>query len=750
MPDVSIMVSAQDNFSATIHRMQQAVNPFERSLTGLQEVLDQLNANRVQLQVDATDANRVLREAQREYRNLARAAEEAQEAMENATTPEEQISASQRLTEVNEALGRSQERVADAQAQYNQVRDNLSAVSREAQRTQRDMINLSRTDEQNNRRDNDPNDPNAPSQPRSGWEVMREGINRMAEAGAVQLVGDAITDIAETFAASAYGSAGSNLFSGALGGASSGAAVGTAIAPGVGTVVGALAGGAIGLIQGSTQNYREKDEYFKGYVQESTEAALARQNEMLERGSAIASQREIDRISFNTLFQDKDIAGKFLEDLTKTAARTPFEYNDLTAMSKVIQTYGYDENHILPTLNILGDTGAALGMGTDDMVALATSIGRMNATGKTALEYINPLQERGVDAVGALADHYKVSTGDVYDMISDGEIAGQEAARIILRAMADSFGGAMVEQSQTMSGLESTLEDANAELANAMGAGYNMARKPDMQQQIDFLSGENGEEMKEAYGLIGEWKAELENTKNEIYRDTMSAVMGGAIPDFEDPEITARIQELASEYSTLAQQAETGSEEERKEARSQMGRIMAEAEVLAHNAYLLEEGTELEIQGQLELIQNVQASSLQAWENAGYRLGEAYSHGRASAMKNPFTISPPTITASSTTSVGEVKSKPSSTHGDFIPSRGVSTGAYGWHRIPYDEFPALLHEGERVLTANQARQLDAGGSVAAPVSVTVQNMQVREQADIDRVAQALYEQIRIAQATRKP
>ena len=750
MPDVSIMVSAQDNFSATIHRMQQAVNPFERSLTGLQEVLDQLNANRVQLQVDATDANRVLREAQREYRNLARAAEEAQEAMENATTPEEQISASQRLTEVNEALGRSQERVADAQAQYNQVRDNLSAVSREAQRTQRDMVNLSRTDEQNNRRDNDPNDPNAPSQPRSGWEVMREGINRMAEAGAVQLVGDAITDIAETFAASAYGSAGSNLFSGALGGASSGAAVGTAIAPGVGTVVGALAGGAIGLIQGSTQNYREKDEYFKGYVQESTETALARQNEMLERGSAIASQREIDRISFNTLFQDEEIAGKFLEDLAKTAAKTPFEYDDLTAMSKTLKTFGYDENHILPTLNILGDTGAALGMSTDTMNKVATAIGRMNSTGKTTMEYIAPLEENGIDAVGALSDYYNVSKGDMRDMISDGEIAGEEAARILWRSLAESYGSAMEKQSRTMSGLQSTLDDANAELANIAGERYNMARKPDMQKQIDFLSGENGEEMKEAYGLIGEWKAELENTKNEIYRDTMSAVMGGAIPDFEDPEITARIQELASEYSTLAQQAETGSEEERKEARSQMGRVMAEAEILAQNTYLLEEGTELEIQAQLGLIQNVQAGSLQAWENAGYRLGEAYSRGMASAMKNPFTISPPTITASSTTSVGEVKSKPSSTHGDFIPSRGVSTGAYGWHRIPYDEFPALLHEGERVLTANQARQLDAGGSVAAPVSVTVQNMQVREQADIDRVAQALYEQIRIAQATRKP
>lgn len=742
MPDVSIMVSAQDNFSATIHRMQQAVNPFERSLTGLQEVLDQLNANRVQLQVDATDANRVLREAQREYRNLARAAEEAQEAMENATTPEEQISASQRLTEVNEALGRSQERVADAQAQYNQVRDNLSAVSREAQRTQRDMVNLSRTDEQNNRRDNDPNDPNAPSQPRSGWEVMREGINRMAEAGAVQLVGDAITDIAETFAASAYGSAGSNLFSGALGGASSGAAVGTAIAPGVGTVVGALAGGAIGLIQGSTQNYREKDEYFKGYVQESAEAALARQNEMLERGSSIASQREIDRISFNTLFQDKDIAGKFLEDLTRTAARTPFEYDDLTSMSKIIKTYGYDENHILPTLNIIGDSGAALGMGTEDMNAVSTSIGRMNATGKTSLEYISPLQERGIDAVGALADHYKVSTGDVYDMISDGEIAGQEAARIILRAMADSFGGAMVEQSQTMSGLESTLEDANAELANAMGAGYNMARKEGLQAEIDFLSGETGQQMQEAYSMIGQWKAELANSKEEMQRDIMNAVMSGDSLSMDygssQEDVEAAVQSMQQQYAdAMANGGEA--------AGAEAGQVLARAQTLAISAYNASEGAQIALESELALAGQIRddTASNAAFYNAGLMKGQQYSKGIAAGMQ--FTLS---ASAHTGAAAGATAAPTNATqNGGYLPGRGY---AYGLDRVPHDEFPALLHEGERVLTANQARQLDAGGSMAAPVSVTVQNMQVREQADIDRVAQALYEQIRIAQATRKP
>ena len=61
MPDVSIMVSAQDNFSTAVNRMQQAVKPFTRDVDGLQQTLDQLNANRVSLQVDVTDASRVLR-----------------------------------------------------------------------------------------------------------------------------------------------------------------------------------------------------------------------------------------------------------------------------------------------------------------------------------------------------------------------------------------------------------------------------------------------------------------------------------------------------------------------------------------------------------------------------------------------------------------------------------------------------------------------------------------------------------------
>ena len=738
MPDVSIMVAAQDNFSTAINRMQQAVKPFTRNVDDLQQTLDQLNANRVSLQVDVADANRALKNAQREYQNLTKEAERAQDAMDNAATPEEKNTAARRLTELNTALGQSQTRVQSAQMQYNQLRDNLGAVSRQAQRTQRDIENLSREEVNRNRINQQQDEPEPvptpePTPEPTRWQTLQQGFNRLAEAGAVQMVGDAVTDIANTFVSSAYGSTGSTLFSSALGGATSGAAIGTAIAPGVGTAVGALAGGAIGLIQGGSQVYEQKDEAFKSYVQEATENALASQAEMLSTGSAIAAQRETDQISFNTLFGSADIASKFLSDLRTTAARTPFEYNDLTGMSKILNTYGYDENHILPTLEIVGDAGAALGMAVQDINEVATAIGRMNASGKTTLEYVNPLQERGIDAVGALAKNYGVSKGDIYEMISDGEIAGEEAARVILRSMADSFAGAMQNQSQTMSGLQSTLEDANAELANAEGEGYNSKRKEGLQAEIDALSGEKGERLKEAYRSIGEWKAELENSKFEIENDIMNAVMSGDALQLDYGDAQASIEQSVQQM-----------QEEYRLAGEDTGGIFARAEVLAMDAFNNSEDAKIALEAQRTLASNIRndAAAKDEFWNGGHEMALEFSKGWASTVH--LSVPAPTY-ATNTASTISV----SGVTGGYLPGRGY---AFGLNRVPYDDYPALLHEGERVLTASQAREQDAGKAPASggQIVITGNSFSVRDDSDIQKIAAELLHQIRLAQITRKP
>lgn len=738
MPDVSIMVAAQDNFSTAINRMQQAVKPFTRNVDDLQQTLDQLNANRVSLQVDVADANRALKNAQREYQNLTKEAERAQDAMDNAATPEERNTAARRLSELNTALGQSQTRVQSAQMQYNQLRDNLGAVSRQAQRTQRDIENLSREEVNRNRINQQQDEPEPvptpePTPEPTRWQTLQQGFNRLAEAGAVQMVGDAVTDIANTFVSSAYGTTGSTLFSSALGGATSGAAIGTAIAPGVGTAVGALAGGVLGLAQGGAQVFEQKDEAFKSYVQESTENALAKQAEMLSTGSAIAAQRETDQISFNTLFGSEDIASKFLSDLRTTAARTPFEYNDLTGMSKILNTYGYDENHILPTLEIVGDAGAALGMAVQDINEVATAIGRMNASGKTTLEYVNPLQERGIDAVGALAKNYGVSKGDIYEMISDGEIAGEEAARVILRSMADSFAGAMQNQSQTMSGLQSTLEDAKAELANAEGEGYNSKRKEGLQAEIDALSGEKGERLKEAYRSIGEWKAELENSKFEIENDIMNAVMSGDALQLDYGDAQASIEQSVQQM-----------QEEYRLAGEDTGGIFARAEVLAMDAFNNSEDAKIALEAQRTLASNIRndAAAKDEFWNGGHEMALEFSKGWASTVH--LSVPAPTY-ATNTASTISV----SGVTGGYLPGRGY---AFGLDRVPYDDYPALLHEGERVLTASQAREQDAGKAPASggQIVITGNSFSVRDNTDIQRIAAELLHQIRLAQITRKP
>lgn len=68
--------------------------------------------------------------------------------------------------------------------------------------------------------------------------------------------------------------------------------------------------------------------------------------------------------------------------------------------------------------------------------------------------------------------------------------------------------------------------------------------------------------------------------------------------------------------------------------------------------------------------------------------------------------------------------------------------ATGLGRVPYDNYPALLHEGEQVLTAAEARSYNQGG--AGSVQIVMNGTVIREDADIDRVAQALLEKLRQA------
>ena len=78
---------------------------------------------------------------------------------------------------------------------------------------------------------------------------------------------------------------------------------------------------------------------------------------------------------------------------------------------------------------------------------------------------------------------------------------------------------------------------------------------------------------------------------------------------------------------------------------------------------------------------------------------------------------------------------------------GGSAGAghaYGLRRVPYDNYAALLHEGERVLTAREAREQDRGGgapSITVQVSGNTFGAGLDEEAVAQHIAEAVWSKV---------
>lgn len=152
---------------------------------------------------------------------------------------------------------------------------------------------------------------------------------------------------------------------------------------------------------------------------------------------------------------------------------------------------------------------------------------------------------------------------------------------------------------------------------------------------------------------------------------------------------------------------------------AEMGRILMKAKIDGMNEYNANEGKDEELAQELSLIESVRDDTAlnNSYWDAGYTLGQEFSKGRAAA----------TTDSAWADAVNNFNS-------GYTKHRSGHQRAMGIDYVPYDNFPALLHEGEKVLTAGEARQEKNG---VGSIQIVINGMTVREDADIDRVAQAL-------------
>ena len=269
MPESSIVVTLVDRYSDSAKKMTTVTRAFSKDVDELEDQLQKLNKNKYSLKVDAQKAKQALKEAEKQFAATGKEADGLKVEM--------------------------------AMANYDNIVKQINLVSKAAQEGERRLQKMG--------------DAASKEENRAGKGMLDsikgifsgDGIGgKLASSGIYKMLGDSVAGAIgigfESTVGQPMATLGSSLISGVTSGASAGAIFGPYGAI-IGTAIGAAVGAGVGLINGATQAFEQRDDAFKSYVQEAYEGQMSAQEASLTSGSALAAQRETDRISFETLFR---------------------------------------------------------------------------------------------------------------------------------------------------------------------------------------------------------------------------------------------------------------------------------------------------------------------------------------------------------------------------------------------------------------------------------------------------------------
>lgn len=515
-------------------------------------------------------------------------------------------------------------------------------------------------------------------QKRSGGAIF-DVAQALDDGGVFQEFGNAIGAAAGTMLDSATTDAQANAISSTLSGAITGAMAGSAAGP-IGALAGAIVGGLAGGITAAAQDFENKDDYFKNIVQQEAEGSLQSIKDSVTSGSETAATREQVNMAFGNMLGEGE-AEKFLGELKNFGAVTPFSYDSLTDTARTLLAYGYDKDEIIPSLTKIGDAAAAMGMSDEDRTYVATSLGRMKTTNKASLEYLNPLLERGVDVYGYLSDAYGMDKEGITEALSKGQLSGADVADVVLNAMGKEFAGMMDEQSQTYGGLKNTLDDLKTDLDAAAGEGYNEYMKSSMKNDIAFYSGEKGEDMKEAYTMLGQYQAELDGAQEMYKRKALASMID------------------SDEYKAAKAAGDT----------EKMTELVALAQSQAQNDYYASDlyQNNMNMEERLLTATREDVGRIYGTIVNMYSLQQEYTKGYGATDVSKGINESTGIVGGTTKTVGGTTYTYNAPTGEWIDGRGnvLPPGfSTGLGRVPYDGYHAILHQGERVVTASKAQE----------------------------------------------
>lgn len=162
--------------------------------------------------------------------------------------------------------------------------------------------------------------------------------------------------------------------------------------------------------------------------------------------------------SFEVMTGSAEKAAEVIDKLKKVGAETPFELPDLADITQLLMNYGFSADEAMDSMMMLGDISQG---SAEKMSRIATAYGQMSSAGKVSLEDVKQMIEAGFNPLQEISESTGESMASLYDRISKGTISVDEITASMQRATSEGgkYFQSMEKQSQTFSGLISTLKD---------------------------------------------------------------------------------------------------------------------------------------------------------------------------------------------------------------------------------------------------------------------------------------------------
>ena len=190
--------------------------------------------------------------------------------------------------------------------------------------------------------------------------------------------------------------------------------------------------------------------------------------ELVANVTKVRGQFQQLEVAFTTMLQSAEKADALMQQLTKTAATTPFGLEDVAQGAKQLLAYGFEAEKVNETLIRLGDIAAGLSVPLNDLVYL---YGTTMAQGRLYTQDLNQFTGRGIPMISELAKQFGVAESKVKELVESGKVGFPEVQQVIesLTNEGGKFGGLMEEQSKTITGQISNIEDSISMMFNELG-----------------------------------------------------------------------------------------------------------------------------------------------------------------------------------------------------------------------------------------------------------------------------------------